>query len=373
MSIFPRWRIGLVIEIVDKYCYLGITFSSTGNFKNAIDNLIDKAMRAFFKIRQYNIRDDVSVAFKLFNTLVAPIYRYGWKVWAPFKLKSLTPDNLLVLCEKCPIEKINNKFCKYLLGLHKYSSNLTSKGELGSHGLLLDCISHSIKFWLRLCNDDMDQDSLVYKSYKENYQNFISHPKSDNWCHHINNILVNFNLSSLWIDQGLKTNVSQKSWIKFLRTELKSRYELDWMKAVNLNDGKLRTFKLFKNKFGLENYLLFGKFNERKYFSKLRTSSHILHIEAGRHKRPPTPSDLRFCLSCNNGSVENELHFLLHCNRYDIIRKKLFDNLSSFVDLKQFPDDHELFLFLMTCNSGDYEITKEVLNFVKLAYDQRIS
>jgi hypothetical protein len=54
--------------------------------------------------------------------LISPILRYGCEVWAPFETKGIGPENLLNICEKSIIEKINNKFCKYLLGLQKKKS-----------------------------------------------------------------------------------------------------------------------------------------------------------------------------------------------------------------------------------------------------------
>jgi hypothetical protein len=41
-----------------------------------------------------------------------------------FTIKERKSDNL-------PFEKIHNRFCKYLLGVHKKASNFASKCELG--------------------------------------------------------------------------------------------------------------------------------------------------------------------------------------------------------------------------------------------------
>ena len=91
------------------------------------------------------------------------------------------------MCNNSVIEKVNDKFCKYLLGVHKYSSNLAVKGELGSHGLLIDCILHSVKYWLRFCEEDMDRTSLVHKSYEENLRLLSAKPNVDSWSLHEEN------------------------------------------------------------------------------------------------------------------------------------------------------------------------------------------
>ena len=49
-----------------------------------------------------------------------------------------------------------------------------------------------------------------------------------------------------------------------------------------------------------------------KMFSKLRLSSHKLSIEKGRHSHPKIPEENRLCKVC--GVIENEKHFLLHCD-----------------------------------------------------------
>ena len=71
------------IEIVQKYCYLGIIFSSTGNFKNACDALYDKALKAFYKFKQLHPQNNVKIALQLFDTLILPIVSYASVVWAP--------------------------------------------------------------------------------------------------------------------------------------------------------------------------------------------------------------------------------------------------------------------------------------------------
>ena len=63
--------------------------------------------------------------------------------------------------------------------------------------------------------------------------------------------------------------------------------------------------------------------------------------------------------SCN--VVENEIHFLCKCNKYDTFRLKMLDNISA---TNISPLDHErTFIKLMT--SSDINIIKAIANFVK--------
>ena len=62
---------------------------------------------------------------------------------------------------------------------------------------------------------------------------------------------------------------------------------------------------------------------------KLRLGNYNLRIEIGRHSTPRLPEHLRICQCCSSNEVENEVHFLLSCNRYDAIRKSLMDDIIS--------------------------------------------
>ena len=67
--------------------------------------------------------------------------------------------------------------------------------------------------------------------------------------------------------------------------------------------------------------------------AKLRLGNYNLRIENGRHSTPRLPEHLRICQCCSSNEVENEVHFLLSCNRYDAIRKSLMDdNISKYSD-----------------------------------------
>ena len=59
---------------------------------------------------------------------------------------------------------------------------------------------------------------------------------------------------------------------------------------------------------------------------KLRISAHILQIETGRYNNVNLQD--RKCPICRGEQIEDEIHFLLHCSCYTVIRKALFDKLS---------------------------------------------
>ena len=125
------------IELTQKYCYLGIIFTASGLFTEAIKSLSEKASKVFYMLKQLNTRDNIKLTIKLFDSLVSPILYYGCEVWAPFLLNKINKNNFQLLCDKSPTETLNVKLCKYILGVGKRSTNLAVKGELGRFPLLI--------------------------------------------------------------------------------------------------------------------------------------------------------------------------------------------------------------------------------------------
>jgi hypothetical protein len=92
-----------IIEITDKYKYLGIVFKSTGLLKYANENLADKARKAFYslksKISQFD-KFSVKTWIKLYYSVILPIITYGSEIW-------LTDFHLnLDILDKLPFEKV---------------------------------------------------------------------------------------------------------------------------------------------------------------------------------------------------------------------------------------------------------------------------
>ena len=66
------------------------------------------------------------------------------------------------------IEKLNVKFCKYLLGVNIKASNLAVRGEHGRYPFLIDVVFSMVKYWVRL-NDTKNKitDNLLLETIKE--------------------------------------------------------------------------------------------------------------------------------------------------------------------------------------------------------------
>ncbi len=75
---------------------------------------------------------------------------------------------------------------------------------------------------------------------------------------------------------------------------------------------KLITYIKFKKVFEVEPHVLSLMSRQRRsYLAQLRNGILPLQLEVGRWINKE-----RLCLICNNGTVEDEEHFLFHCNFY---------------------------------------------------------
>ena len=112
--------------------------------------------------------------------------------------------------------------------------------------------------------------------------------------------------------------------------------------------NKLRMYREFKTKFGLENYLMDIKnINCRKLVTKLRISDHHLQIELGRRSKPRIPPDSRFCKFCVT-SVEDEFHYLMKCPKYSSDREVLFSAMKVYYPIFDSLNEREKFLYILS-------------------------
>ena len=99
------------IETVAEYNYLGITMKYNGFFNAAIDVLVDKARKAYFKIKKtIGLNNPCRLLEKLFDSLVSPILLYCSEIWG---IDMCLKENVAN-----PVEKLHVKFMKEILGVN---------------------------------------------------------------------------------------------------------------------------------------------------------------------------------------------------------------------------------------------------------------
>ena len=122
---------------------------------------------------------------------------------------------------------------------------------------------------------------------------------------------------------------------------------------------KLRTYKLLKTRFGIEPYLeSLPEKDLRRRLCSFSISTYRLRIERGRYCGEK--SEERLCDSCS--MFENEIHCLMQCNKYDTLRKKMFESLNA-TDIVLGNDHESNFINFMTCS--DKNVLKAIATFVQ--------
>ena len=128
---------------------------------------------------------------------------------------------------------------------------------------------------------------------------------------------------------------------------------------------KLRTYALFKINLKTESYvsLLIPKC-KRSIFCQFRSGILPLAIETGMYRN--VPADERLCKICNLNLVEDEIHFLCFCPRYQELRTELYQNvLSLYCIFPQYTDTEKLRILM------DDRFVKLRINFIYGAWQIR--
>lgn len=147
-----------VLECVHRYKYLGLTFCSSGSFMYAQEELYNKASKAYFKLSKdlLSLNPGLHTSMHVFDHTIKPILLYGCEIWGTFNtfsakfrhgMQNLSFDQ--IYCKQ-KAELLHQKFCKYILGVHKKSTNFAVLSELGRFPLHFNVIKAMIRYYDRL-------------------------------------------------------------------------------------------------------------------------------------------------------------------------------------------------------------------------------
>ena len=322
------------IETSREYKYLGFKITPYGGITPGLHDLKDRALKAFYKMKHQmgsSFRKHPLVTIKLFETLIKPILLYASDFWGVLK----APKNN-------PIENMHIKFCKELLGVQKQTTNIGVLLELGQIPLGLEATKNAIKNWVRISNYKKC-NNLVANSYKNSATENLS------WPNRIKDTLSQIGMLDKFLNKDEKTHISS-----FQR--LSDIFHQNTLHDIKKESSKLRTYSLLKTEIGYENYLSqIQNIQHRTIFTKLRLSNHCLQIETGRHQR--IDKNNRFCPFCPK-DIEDEIHFLLHCNAYIEIRKELFEKTKiKRTNLNQIENSRN-FVYLLTNSELVFETAR---------------
>ena len=190
-----------------------------------------------FKIMNYDCINK-KLMIKLFDCLIRSILTYRSEIWiCEISIK----DNNL---DKLPFEKMHNKFCKYLLGVHRKSSSFASRLELGGERIINFITALALKYNERL--SELPADRFLKEVYNVDQALFDEGYKS--WYSFIDQSVKKLSISP---DDRYANQASQfmlSSYVNEISNNLKT------MRSHG-NDNKLCTFSYVYNEFRLQSYL----------------------------------------------------------------------------------------------------------------------
>ena len=157
------------LDIVKKFSYLGIIFSTGGSFSECQETLAGQGMKAIFKLNKllYNFTNITPKhRIELFDKLVTPILNYGCEVWG--------------FCQANKIERTHMMFCKQLLGVKTSTQNDFVYGEFGRTNYYSRRLSCIIKYWFKVVHaGDRKNVKILYNLM---LTDLTERPNTQNWA-----------------------------------------------------------------------------------------------------------------------------------------------------------------------------------------------
>lgn len=285
------------LEVVDSYKYLGLVFNYDSKFSKAKSELYDRGCRAMFallrKARCFNLPIDGQ--FELFDALVLTVVLYGCEVWSP---------------EGCDIlEKLHLRFCKFILSVNKSTSTCMIYGELGRRPIDIIAKTRALSFWARLITTaETKISSMMYHLL---YNMHVSGFYHNSWILFIEKTLNDCGFSGIWNEQRVCNSV--EAFKIMVINRLHDQFIQQWGNNV-FNNNKCINYRIFRDNFGLEDYLVSLPMLYKRVFTKFRCRNNKFPVEIGC--RQNVSREMRFCKLCDVREVGDEYHYLLICKYF---------------------------------------------------------
>jgi hypothetical protein len=298
---------GQCMKTTSHYPYLGLLVSCFMKWQKATCNLAMKGMKSVNVIKRFVITldcHDTRLLFGLFDRMVVPIIMYGSEIWGTEYRKV--------------IEKVQVKFCKFVLGVGSRSPDVCVLGECGRFPLFVKYYVKAVKYWTKLiCMDDCRVSKQCYLMLKD----LDSHNRH-NWVTSVKNLLFKYGYGYIWIAQEIG-DVSE--FIYRFEQCVKDCALQEWHSAVETSTKlELSHYSEYKTLLNTELYLyVIPQVSLRRCLARFRCSSHNLAIERGR--AIGVNRSERYCLYCqllDVKVVEDEFHFVCMCPLYADLRAR---------------------------------------------------
>ena len=289
------------LEVVNRYCYLGYTFTTMISPKLGIEHLVVKGKRALMSlVKAFQKYKEIScdTFFKIFDAKIKPILLYSSEIWGMNRLDH--------------IEKVHLLACKRFLGVPIKTPNKMVYGDLGRYPLFVNSYVNTLRYWFKLLQ--MDQDRLPRQAYLMLLR--LDEGGRSCWVSKVRSILCETGFELVWLHQGVG---HVKSFLVNFRHRLIDMFTREWCGSLQDSD-RYACYRSFKSVFEKEKYLYtMDIYCFRVALSQLRFNVLPLNNNVNRYNDDPQKRLCPFCKSF----TENEEHLIFHCFVYTDLRSKL--------------------------------------------------
>ena len=293
---------GKIVEIVDRYKYLGVIFSGSRSFLNCRKHIVEQAKKAMHLLfcRINNLYLPVDLQLQLFDHTVLPILTYACEIWGF--------ENLDI------IETVHTEFLRKITKSRKSTPLYMLYAELGRVPLEITIKTRIVSFWNKLICGKFTKISFLLYQFLRNYDQHDS-----KWITCVKNILSSVGRNDIWEYQNELNDGNCKDIVKQI---LIDQFQQKWHENLS-ESSKGIAYYSFKDRIALESYFTTLPKHLVLNMVRFRTSNHRLPIETGRWY--DIDLDERICPLCTTGSLGDEYHYLLECPAFKTQRLKYID------------------------------------------------
>ena len=257
--------------------------------------------------------------------------------------------NIESMDDKNSYETVHSSFCKFVLGLSKFSSNVAVLGELGRFPLDHKVKIAHILYWHRLvCND---QDQLLNSAFQDCLRDRHDFIKSvESWLHKVGCSYI-LNNPSCYSAQYIKCTINQKmkdQYVQYYDANVNERFE---NLKLSSRDTYCHSPYLDKIKnVGIRNIVTRFRLN----CNKLKEYSHKQDKD---------------CIKCK--STENVKHALLHCTKDNLLqtRTKFFNDMCRYEETFRHLNDNLKMYKILNVEFKNAEADRICCKFLKDMYN----
>ena len=337
------------LEIVPSYRYLGLDINEHLDFSHSVSLLADAAGRALGSLvaKHRSVQGLPYETFtKVYKSTVVPVMDYASEIG----VQKNTANQKMSKTGQCARSWVleNTRHC-----LHWRETCWTPPHIRAS----LDVV----RLWLRL--QSLPQTRLVRRIY--DWDLTLARQGKQNWCKDLMKIFYQAGHESLVNEQFITEH--EKCFVfNLIEQSLLDQNEQKWKDSVS-NMPKLRTYALLKEDLSVPMYISSRLTPpSRSILARFRNGTYPLAVETGRYTG--VPLDQRICLICSKNDIENEHHFLVSCEAYDIKRTYLYSLVNAKNDINIHLMSHdEQFKYLLSTGN----IAKLVANYIRDCYALR--